>query len=193
MGKAAIKPMTRPSLVDNLRGGCGVAYRYPPLLQLLVIERREGSLIVTEVRFPLFFRRHEFRPDSGGAGKYQGGAGGVAEMVVETAEPALANTAGDGVRHGACGIAGGADGAPHRYTLYSDGRPPRPIKTKETGLVIRPGDVLVLESGGGWGDPAERDPAAVAVDRENGFVTSAAGAAADHLHGCRGALPENEL
>ena len=27
-----------------------------------------GSLEVTEVRFPLFFRRHEFRPDSGGAG-----------------------------------------------------------------------------------------------------------------------------
>ena len=34
---------------------------------------------------------------------------------------------------------------------------PRPIRTKETGLVIRPGDRLVLESGGGggWGDPAE--------------------------------------
>ena len=29
-----------------------------------------GSLEVTEVRFPLFFRRHEFRPDSGGEGKY---------------------------------------------------------------------------------------------------------------------------
>jgi N-methylhydantoinase B len=27
-----------------------------------------GSLEVTEMRFPLFFRRHEFRPDSGGAG-----------------------------------------------------------------------------------------------------------------------------
>jgi N-methylhydantoinase B len=132
-----------------------------------------GSLEVTEARFPLFFRRHEFRPDSGGAGKYRGGPGGVVELVVETTEPALANTAGDGVRHGACGIAGGADGTPHRYTLYSDGRPPRPILTKETGLVIRPGDVLVLESGGGggWGDPAERDPAAVTGDRENGFVT----------------------
>ncbi len=133
-----------------------------------------GSLEVTEARFPLFFRRHEFRPDSGGAGKYRGGPGGIAEIVVETGEPALANTAGDGVRHGACGIAGGADGAPHRYTLYSAGRPPRPIATKETGLVIRPGDVLALElgGGGGWGDPAERDPAAIACDRQNGFVTA---------------------
>jgi N-methylhydantoinase B len=131
-----------------------------------------GSLEVTEVRFPLFFRRHEFRPDSGGAGKFRGGPGGVVEMVVEAAEPAVGNTAGDGVRHGACGILGGKDGLPHRYMLYSEGRPPRPIRTKETGLEIRPGDVLVLESGGGggWGDPAARDPQAIADDLKNGFV-----------------------
>ena len=132
-----------------------------------------GSLEVTEVRFPLFFRRHEFRPDSGGEGKFRGGPGGVVEMVVETAEPAIGNTAGDGVRHGACGILGGEDGLPHRYTLYSDGLPPRAIKTKEVGLVIHPNDVLILESGGGggWGDPAERDPAAVAEDLENEFIS----------------------
>ena len=29
-----------------------------------------GSVEVAEVRFPLFFRRHEFRPDSGGDGQY---------------------------------------------------------------------------------------------------------------------------
>ena len=34
-----------------------------------------GSLEVAEVRFPLFFRRHEFRPDSGGAGRFRGGCG----------------------------------------------------------------------------------------------------------------------
>ncbi len=135
-----------------------------------------GSLEVTEVRFPLFFRRHEFRPDSGGAGQYRGGTGGVAELVVETTEPALANTAGDGVRHGACGILGGKDGLPHRYRLYSEGREPRAIRTKEVGIEIRPGDRLILESGGGggWGDPALRDPEATARDVANGFVTSSA-------------------
>jgi len=132
-----------------------------------------GSLEVTEVRFPLFFRRHEFRSGSGGAGKYRGGPGGIVEMVVETAEPAVGNTAGDGVRYGACGILGGKDGAPHRYTLYSEGQPPRAIKTKEVGLVIHPNDVLVLESGGGggWGDPTERDLAAVSRDIANGFIS----------------------
>ena len=133
-----------------------------------------GSLEVTEVRFPLFFQTHEFRPDSGGAGQYRGGPGGIVEMVVETEETAIGNTAGEGVRHGACGILGGADGMTHRYTLYSGNKEPRSIKTKETGLTIRPGDRLVLESGGGggWGDPAKRDLAAVERDVESGFVSS---------------------
>src|SRR5262249_26562603 len=132
-----------------------------------------GSLEVTEVRFPLFFRRHEFRPDSGGAGQYRGGPGGIVEMVVESEEPAIGNTAGDGVRYGACGILRGGDGLPHRYSLYSRDKEPRPIRTKETGIVISPGDRLVLESGGGggWGDPATRDPEAIAEDVANGFVT----------------------
>ncbi len=125
------------------------------------------------MRFPLFFKTHEFRTDSGGAGQYRGGPGGIVEMTVETAEPALGNTAGDGVKHGACGILGGTDGLPHRYTLYSGSQPPRPIKTKETGLVIRPGDRFVLESGGGggWGDPTTRDPAATSDDIANAFVS----------------------
>lgn len=131
-----------------------------------------GSLEVTEARFPLFFRRHEFRPDSGGAGQHRGGVGAVLEFVVETAEPALANTAGDGVRYGACGMAGGRDGAPHRYRLLSRGRV-RVLRTKEAGVVVRPGDVFVVESGGGggWGDPRKRSRAARAADAENGFVT----------------------
>src|SRR6266699_1499089 len=72
-----------------------------------------GSLEVTEVRFPLFFRRPEFRPDSGGEGKYRGGPGGVVEMVVETSEPAVGNTAGDGVRYGACGTPSMPPRMPH--------------------------------------------------------------------------------
>jgi N-methylhydantoinase B len=138
-----------------------------------------GSLEVTEVRFPLLFKTHEFRPGSGGAGEFRGGPGGIVEMVVETEEPAIGNTAGEGVRHGACGILGGADGVTHRYTLHSGNNEPRAIRTKETGLMIRPGDRLVLESGGGggWGDPAKRDPAAKARDVESGFVTTAGGGA----------------
>jgi N-methylhydantoinase B len=132
-----------------------------------------GSIEVTEVRFPLFFRRHEFRPDSGGRGRYRGGPGGILELVVETGEPARANTAGDGVRHGACGMAGGADGAPHRYRLLSRGKT-RALRTKELGIEVKPGDVFLVESGGGggWGDPRRRTREAHEADIVNGFVSS---------------------
>jgi N-methylhydantoinase B len=132
-----------------------------------------GSIEVTEVRFPLFFRRHEFRADSGGAGRYRGGVGAVLELVVETKEPARANTAGDGARYGACGMAGGEDGRPHRYRLLSRGRA-RALKTKEVGVVVRPGDVFVVESGGGggWGDPRRRPADLRATDLENEYVSS---------------------
>ncbi|MCC6719101.1 MAG: hydantoinase B/oxoprolinase family protein [Acetobacteraceae bacterium] len=132
-----------------------------------------GSIEVHEVRFPLHFRRHEFRPDSGGDGRYRGGPGGVLEMAIETDVPAVGNTAGDGIKYGACGMVGGQDGRPHDYWLQSDGRPDRKLKTKEVGVVIRPYDVLHAHSGGGggWGDPAERSAAERAADRRAGFVT----------------------
>ena len=131
-----------------------------------------GSVEVMEARFPLFFRRHEFRPDSGGDGEYRGGPGSVLELAMEISEPALANTAGDGARHGACGMAGGKDGVPHRYRLRSRGRD-RLLKTKETGIRVEPGDVFHIESagGGGWGNPRRRKPEARAADVENGFTT----------------------
>lgn len=134
-----------------------------------------GSIEVAEARFPLFFCRHEFRPDSGGDGRFRGGPGGVLELAVEVATPAVANTAGDGVRYGACGLAGGRDGKPHVYVLRSPNKADRVLKTKETGIVIQPGDIIVAHSGGGggWGDPAHRSAEERARDRALGFVTAA--------------------
>jgi N-methylhydantoinase B len=131
-----------------------------------------GSIEVTEVRFPLFLKRHEFRPDSSGAGKYRGGVGSEMEMQVEITEPAVANTAGDGIRYAPYGLFGGKDGLPHRYRLLSKGRS-RFLKTKEVGVPVLPGDVFYIESsgGGGYGDPKERAPEAHAADLANGFVT----------------------
>jgi N-methylhydantoinase B len=135
-----------------------------------------GSLEVQEVRFPLYFRRHEFRPDSGGDGRYRGGPGGELELVIETAEPALGNTAGDGVKYGACGLGGGENGKPHLYWVQSAGRSDRGLKTKETGIVLRPGDVLHAHSGGGggWGDPKLRSAQERERDQAQGFVSARA-------------------
>ena len=137
-----------------------------------------GSIEVAETRFPLFFARHEFRPDSAGDGQHRGGVGSLLTLRVETSAEGRANTAGDGVRHPSYGILGGKDGLPHRYRVVAKGKT-RFLKTKEVGVPVLPGATFVVESagGGGYGDPRRRDTAARARDRENGLVTSANGRA----------------
>ena len=132
-----------------------------------------GSVEVAEARFPLHFRRHEFLPDSGGDGQFRGGLGVALDLVFETEKPALGNTAGEGTRHGSCGMLGGKDSAPHRYRLLSAGREPRELRTKEVGIEIGPGDCLEVRSagGGGWGAPLRRSQAARDRDRLQGLVT----------------------
>ncbi len=131
-----------------------------------------GSVEMAEARFPLHFRRHEFLPGSAGAGQHRGGLGAVLELAVESDGPSRANTAGDGARHGSAGLNGGHDSAPHRYALrHADGTE-RVLRTKEVGIVIAPGEVIEVRSagGGGWGDPARRDPAAIEADRAEGLL-----------------------
>jgi N-methylhydantoinase B len=131
-----------------------------------------GSLEVAESRFPLFFETHEYRPGSGGAGRFRGGHGGDMRLRVEAAAGTIANTAGEGVVHGARGIGGGADGAPHDYTLLAPGAAPRKLKSKEISVPVPPGSVIHVLSGGGggWGDPGARDPAAAVADAAEGLA-----------------------
>jgi N-methylhydantoinase B len=133
-----------------------------------------GSIEVAEVRFPLHFQQHEFRADSGGDGQYRGGLGVNLDLILQTEQPALGNTAGEGARHGSAGMLGGDDSLPHCYTLHSNNKPPRVLRTKETGIALLPGDRLEVRSagGGGWGPPEKRAAEARAKDRMQGLVTT---------------------
>ena len=133
-----------------------------------------GSIEVAEVRFPLVFETHEFRPGSGGEGEFTGGMGSVLEMRLETERPAVANTAGEGIRHGAPGRHGGADGAVHRYRLWAPDAEPVDLESKQEGVAVPPGSVFEIHSGGGggWGDPGKRSAQARALDRRDGIVPS---------------------
>ena len=131
-----------------------------------------GSVEVTETRFPLFFEYHEYRPNSGGNGRFVGGVGVDLSLRVETGDPFRVNTAGDGVRHGACGLLGGKDGAPHHYVMRAPNQIGQTLPTKQEGIECPPGTVFEIHSagGGGWGPPEEREPEALAYDLRNGYV-----------------------
>ncbi len=131
-----------------------------------------GSIEVAETRFPLVFETHEYRPGSAGDGKFRGGYGGDMRLRVEAAAGTVANMAGEGIVHGARGMLGGRDGAPHDYTLLAPGAEPRKLKTKEINVPIPTSSVIHVLSGGGggWGKPEERDTVAREADRGEGLV-----------------------
>jgi N-methylhydantoinase B len=131
-----------------------------------------GSIEVAETRFPLVFETHEYRPGSAGEGQYRGGYGGDMRLRVEAEGITNANTAGEGVVHGARGILGGKDGAPHDYTLLAPDAAPRKLKSKEINVPVPSGSVIHVLSGGGggWGDSGSRDPAARDADHAEGLT-----------------------
>lgn len=130
-----------------------------------------GSVEVAETRFPLFFAKHEFRPDSGGDGEFRGGNGCDLELAVETNTPCVANMAGDGVRHGARGMLGGEDGAPHHYLMRTPGAAAETLPSKLEGIPIPPGTVFEIHSGGGggYGPAPQRSATASALDLRDGL------------------------
>ena len=95
-------------------------------------------------------------------------------LRIEAAGNTVANMAGEGIVHGARGMLGGQDGAPHDYTLFAPGAGPRKLKTKEVGVPIPAGSIIHVLSGGGggWGSPAGRDPAAREADTAEGLTTA---------------------
>jgi N-methylhydantoinase B len=120
---------------------------------------------IFENRAPIVIRERSLREGSGGAGRYRGGLGQVLRMTTLGDQTITVTFRPDKVKHPAQGLAGGADGAPGEITL--DGVPlePEPVE-------LRPGSELVirLPGGGGYGDPAERDPKRIAEDRRLGFI-----------------------
>ena len=132
---------------------------------------RANSVEVTEERFPLFVINHELRPGSAGDGQWRGGLGAVCEIIYEGEGEALLNTAGDGAIVPPFGVLGGEPGLPHRYSIVSKGEE-TVLRTKQTGVVVRPGDRIVALSsgGGGYGEPTNRSSEASAWDNRNGYV-----------------------
>lgn len=124
---------------------------------------------VIETLAPLVVHRRELRCDSGGAGRWRGGLGQTMEIEVLTDEPFLFSGLYERVRHPAPGLAGGKPGAAGRLST-SNGETLEPKLTRTL-----PADTIVtieLPGGGGYGEPAARDPEALARDIEAGYVSS---------------------
>jgi 5-oxoprolinase (ATP-hydrolysing)/N-methylhydantoinase A len=129
---------------------------------------------LAESDWPIMIERYGLVTDSGGAGRYRGG------LAIERSWRVLKPDTSVYVRsdrqvHRPYGIAGGGDGAHSSNTIVrADGTveqmPPMFVAT------LQPGDVFHhrMPGGGGYGDPADRDPKAVEADVRDGKVSAAA-------------------
>ncbi|AEG92442.1 hydantoinase B/oxoprolinase family protein [Ramlibacter tataouinensis] len=107
---------------------------------------------VLEFRFPVRLESYEIRHGSGGAGRWQGGDGGIRR--VRFLEDMTASILSNGRRHPSFGMAGGSPGAVGiNRVVRADGR------TEELDHIgsaaMRPGDVFEIHTpgGGGYGKP----------------------------------------
>ncbi len=127
---------------------------------------------IMEQQFPVLYRRYALREGSGGAGRHRGGLGLHYELELRRGE-ARASFVMDHGRVGPQGALGGADGAPNAVTVWRGGVPYTPEHlSKEQDVALKAGDRVEVRTpgGGGYGDPSERDPAAVAEDVRLGYV-----------------------
>jgi len=123
----------------------------------------------TESVAPVIFHRREFREGSGGTGRFLGGLGQVIELGGADGMPVAMLCNFERINNPARGRDGGGLGAPGQVTLVSG----KPIRSKGR-QTISGGDFIRLElpGGGGFGDPAGRDPDQVALDVADGLITA---------------------
>jgi N-methylhydantoinase B len=124
---------------------------------------------VLETVYPLRVRRYALRPDTGGAGRHRGGLGLRRDIEVRT--DATCSLLADRQRHAPYGLEGGEVGATGATYLLREGATER-IPGKSTHD-LEAGDVVSLRTpgAGGYGDPGERESAAVARDLRLGKVS----------------------
>lgn len=125
---------------------------------------------VTETRHGVLVERFAFNVDDGGAGRFRGGRGLIRDYRITADEAYLTATFG---RHRVppWGAAGGSPGTPNGIrVLHSDGRVVEFGKCARYRLLRGEVARLVTGSGGGWGDPARRDPRRAAEDERNEMI-----------------------
>lgn len=126
-----------------------------------------------ENTYPVTFQRYSLAPDTGGKGEMRGGCGLERSFRIDAAAGTLALNL-DRFKTRPYGIEGGEPGAAGHATLTRTDGSVEQLPSKVPGMRIVKGDVfrLVTAGGGGYGDPAKRDPAAIASDIENGYVST---------------------
>ena len=132
---------------------------------------------ILETEFPCRISRFELVPNTGGAGQWRGGLSLLREY--ELLQNATVIRRYDKSRFPPTGLAGGKAGCGARFVIRLGTAQEAPMPSGR--YEMQAGERFLLQSagGGGYGDPPQRDAAALARDMAEGYV-SAAGAKKDY-------------
>jgi N-methylhydantoinase B len=124
------------------------------------------SVEISEHIAPLRFHHKRLRAGSGGAGRHRGGLG--QEILIESRSdsPIAVSFLAERTVFPAFGIEGGAAGAPGMLRINGEAVDPK------RQYILRHGDRVLLATpgGGGHGEPAARDAAALDADGRAGYI-----------------------
>jgi len=130
---------------------------------------------IMEMAFPVRIERYEVNPDSGGAGRNRGGCGAIRVWRLLDGADATGALCMERMTSPPFGLLGGKAGAAAAVKLTTaDGAtrhlPGKGAFSAPAGAVIE----MVTPGSGGFGAVAARDPAAIARDLLDGYVSAAA-------------------
>lgn len=129
---------------------------------------RNNPVEVLEVKGPMLIESYGYRTDTGGLGKHRGGVGVSRVYKFQAPTTAIA------ILYKTTppwGFNGGGMADPNHVLI--DPGTDREVRQGGSYNILEAGQGLANNTGGGggWGDPRERDPARVARDVRNGFVS----------------------
>ena len=165
-GFGGVDPQTNEyyCFLETFAGGYGgrAASDGPDAVQTHGQNTENAPVEETELNYPVRVTRLSLVDDSDGPGRFRGGLGLRKDYLFD--RPTTFTVLADRTVRGPWGVFGGHDGRPAEYVLIRGGDERR-LNGKAT-VELEAGDVISYRTcgGGGYGPPAEREPARVLRD-----------------------------
>jgi len=160
-----------------MNGGGGGAWRGHDGVSAILFPTSAATVSVEmlELRTPVVIECKELVQDSGGPGQWRGGLGQRlrARKLYADGCRTLVAVQPEGRYHAAPGLFGGHPGGRCRVAHMDKTGRPQPVPASGAVNLIDPAEEVVIElaGGAGYGDPFDRDPAAVLADVRNEYVS----------------------
>ncbi|MGI9424909.1 MAG: hydantoinase B/oxoprolinase family protein, partial [Hyphomicrobiaceae bacterium] len=171
-----LDPRTRRRYVsyETIKGGFGARPNKDGInvIASAISNTMNTPIEVLEMAFPLRVENYVIEPDTGGSGKYRGGCAARRVWRLLPDADAVGSLCMERMTSPPFGLQGGGAGAPATVVLTTPDGKSRNLPSK--GAFDAPGGSVVdllTPGAGGFGPPADRDPAAVGRDLLDGYVT----------------------